>query len=489
MAKAAAGEVAEGDPQDRVVTIPNAISVVRLAGVPVFLWLVLGPRSQAGDGWAVALLISSGASDWLDGKIARALNQQSRLGQVLDPAADRLYIAATADRARHARDHPVVAGRAARGPRGADGRGARRAAPALVRGAAGQLRRQGGHAGLLYAFPLLFLGAHTASYSEIARIAGWAFAIWGTALYWVAAVLYVEQARRLYAGRTGGQPPAGDTAGGIRGETGRWAAVKAVVMAGGEGTRLRPMTANQPKPMLPVVNRPIMEHVLRLLRRHGFDRDRGHHVQFLASLVRNYFGDGEDLGMSLQYATEETPLGTAGSVKNAEDALRDEPFLVISGDALTDIDLSELVRFHKENGALVTVGLTRVPDPLEFGIIIIDDEGRIERFLEKPTWGQVFSDTVNTGIYVMEPEVLDEVPAGEVVDWSGEVLPAAAGPRRAAVRLGRRRLLGGRRHPRELPQGPGRRAGGPGAGRDRRLRGVARRLGRPRAPRSTRTRS
>jgi mannose-1-phosphate guanylyltransferase / phosphomannomutase len=185
---------------------------------------------------------------------------------------------------------------------------------------------------------------------------------------------------------------------------------------------LRPMTANQPKPMLPVVNRPIMEHVLRLLRRHGFD-ETVVTVQFLASMVRNYFGDGEDFGMSLQYATEETPLGTAGSVKNAEDALRDEPFLVISGDALTDIDLSELVRFHKDNGALVTVGLTRVPDPLEFGIVIVDDDGRVQRFLEKPTWGQVFSDTVNTGIYVMEPEVLSEFAAGEVADWSGDVFP------------------------------------------------------------------
>jgi mannose-1-phosphate guanylyltransferase/phosphomannomutase len=182
-------------------------------------------------------------------------------------------------------------------------------------------------------------------------------------------------------------------------------------MAGGEGTRLRPMTANQPKPLLPVANRPIMEHVLRLLRRHGFT-DTVVTVQFLAALVRNYFGDGEDFGMNLQYATEEMPLGTAGSVKNAEDALRDEPFLVISGDALTDIDLTAMVRFHKEQGALVTVGLTRVPDPLEFGIVIADEDGRIQRFLEKPTWGQVFSDTVNTGIYVMEPEVLAEVPTG-----------------------------------------------------------------------------
>ena len=193
-------------------------------------------------------------------------------------------------------------------------------------------------------------------------------------------------------------------------------------MAGGEGTRLRPMTANQPKPLLPVVNKPIMEHVLLLLKRHGFT-ETVVTVQFLASLVRNYFGDGEDVGMSLQYATEEMPLGTAGSVKNAEDELRADPFLVISGDALTDIDLSALVRYHKDNSALVTVALTRVPNPLEFGIIIVDEEGRIQRFLEKPTWGQVFSDTVNTGIYVMEPEVLAEVPAGVSVDWSGDVFP------------------------------------------------------------------
>jgi mannose-1-phosphate guanylyltransferase/phosphomannomutase len=198
--------------------------------------------------------------------------------------------------------------------------------------------------------------------------------------------------------------------------------VKAVVMAGGEGTRLRPMTSSMPKPLLPVVNRPIMEHVLRLLRRHGLT-DVVVTVQFLASLVRNYFGDGEELGMSISYATEEDPLGTAGSVKNAEDALRDETFLVISGDALTDIDLTSLVAFHRERGALVTVCLTRVPDPLEFGITILDDDGRVQRFLEKPTWGQVFSDTVNTGIYVMEPEVFDYVKPGENVDWSEDVFP------------------------------------------------------------------
>ncbi len=199
--------------------------------------------------------------------------------------------------------------------------------------------------------------------------------------------------------------------------------MRAVVMAGGGGTRLRPMTANLPKPLLPVVNRPIMEHVLRLLKRHGFD-ETVVTVQFLAAMVRTYFGDGDDLGMHLDYATEPTPLGTAGSVKNAQDALRDDPFLVISGDALTDIDLSGLVDFHRRHGALVTVALKSVPNPLEFGIVITDGDGRIERFLEKPTWGQVFSDTVNTGIYIMEPEVLASVPAGVPVDWSQDVFPA-----------------------------------------------------------------
>jgi mannose-1-phosphate guanylyltransferase/phosphomannomutase len=193
-------------------------------------------------------------------------------------------------------------------------------------------------------------------------------------------------------------------------------------MAGGEGSRLRPMTANLPKPLLPVANRPVMEHVLRLLRRHGVT-DTVVTLQFLASLVRNYFGDGDELGMSLQYATEQRPLGTAGSVKNAETALRDDTFLVLSGDALTDADLTKMIDFHRANGALVTVGLKSVPDPLEYGIVICDADGRVNRFLEKPTWGQVFSDTVNTGIYVMEPEVFAEVAADEEVDWSADVFP------------------------------------------------------------------
>jgi len=192
-------------------------------------------------------------------------------------------------------------------------------------------------------------------------------------------------------------------------------------MAGGEGTRLRPLTANQPKPMLPMANAPMAEHVVNLLRRHGFD-EIVVTVGFLASMIRTYFGDGSELGVRLVYATEETPLGTAGSVLNAIDELN-ERFLVISGDVVTDIDLTALVEFHDKRGAVATLALEAVENPLEFGIVIIDAEGRIERFLEKPGWGDVFSDTINTGIYVLEPEVFDWIPAGRAVDFSSEVFP------------------------------------------------------------------
>ena len=200
-------DVAAPDPMGRVWTIPNAISAARLLGVPVFLWLVLGPRSQVADWWAVGLLIAASASDWLDGKIARALNQQSRLGQLLDPAADRLYIVATvvALAIRGIIPWWLVAVLGAR--------------EVLLAGMLAVLRRRGwgalqvsfvGKAAtlcLLYAFPLLFIGAHASSYAETARVAGWAFAIWGSALYWCAGLLYIVQARRLLAAGPPGAPP------------------------------------------------------------------------------------------------------------------------------------------------------------------------------------------------------------------------------------------------------------------------------------------
>jgi mannose-1-phosphate guanylyltransferase / phosphomannomutase len=197
--------------------------------------------------------------------------------------------------------------------------------------------------------------------------------------------------------------------------------MKAVIMAGGEGTRLRPLTSNQPKPMLPLANRPMMEHVVALLRSHGFE-DVVVTVAFMANAIRNYFGDGSEFGVTMAYATEATPLGTAGSILNAREQL-EERFMVISGDVLTDMDLTAIVRTHDEKGALGTIALKSVEDPLEFGIVITDESGEIERFLEKPTWGQVFSDTINTGIYVLEPEIFDYIAPGKPVDFSADVFP------------------------------------------------------------------
>jgi mannose-1-phosphate guanylyltransferase / phosphomannomutase len=197
--------------------------------------------------------------------------------------------------------------------------------------------------------------------------------------------------------------------------------VKAVVMAGGEGTRLRPLTSNQPKPMVPIVGKPCIEHILELLKQHGLE-DVIVTVAFMPQAIRSYFGSGDTLGLRIEYSVEESPLGTAGSVRLASGRL-DETFLVISGDALCDVDLTDLIRFHREKQAAVTIGLKSVENPLEFGIVVTDEDGRVERFLEKPSWSQVFSDTINTGIYVLEPEVLRHVPADGPYDFSKELFP------------------------------------------------------------------
>jgi mannose-1-phosphate guanylyltransferase / phosphomannomutase len=197
--------------------------------------------------------------------------------------------------------------------------------------------------------------------------------------------------------------------------------MKAVVMAGGEGSRLRPLTSGIPKPLVPVVGKPVMEHILRLLRNHGIT-DVIVTLQYLGSAIRDYFGDGSDFGVDITYVVEDSPLGTAGSVKNAQEFLG-EPFIVISGDALTDIDLSKVMTYHQEKRAAATIVLTSVSNPLEYGVVITNPDGTINRFLEKPSWGEVFSDQVNTGIYVVEPEVLDLLPPSTVVDWSSDVFP------------------------------------------------------------------
>ncbi|WHH58874.1 sugar phosphate nucleotidyltransferase [Petroclostridium sp. X23] len=197
--------------------------------------------------------------------------------------------------------------------------------------------------------------------------------------------------------------------------------MKAIIMAGGEGTRLRPLTCSRPKPMVPVMNKPVMEHIINLLKKHHIT-EIGVTLQYMPEIIQEYFGDGHDFGVNIRYFIEETPLGTAGSVKNAEEFL-DDTFIVISGDALTDIDLEEAIRYHSEKKAVATLVLTRVNVPLEYGVVVTDGHGRITRFLEKPSWSEVFSDTVNTGIYILNPKVLNYFKSGEMFDFSKDLFP------------------------------------------------------------------
>lgn len=198
--------------------------------------------------------------------------------------------------------------------------------------------------------------------------------------------------------------------------------MRAVLMAGGSGTRLRPLTCDLPKPMVPILNRPIAEHIINLLKRNGINEIVAT-LYYLPDIMRDYFQDGSEFGVQMTYAVEEDqPLGTAGCVKNIADLL-DDTFLVISGDGITDFDLQEAIRFHKEKGAKATLVLAHVPNPVEFGVVITDNENRIKRFLEKPSTSEIFSDTVNTGTYILEPEVLDYLPANQETDFSKDLFP------------------------------------------------------------------
>jgi mannose-1-phosphate guanylyltransferase/phosphomannomutase len=192
-------------------------------------------------------------------------------------------------------------------------------------------------------------------------------------------------------------------------------------MAGGEGSRLRPLTIGRPKPMVPVVNKSVIGHLFDLLKHHGITEVIVT-LRYMASFIQDYFDDGSSIGMKITYSIEEAPLGTAGSVKHAARYL-DDTFIVISGDALTDFNLGEIVRVHKERRALASITLTRVTNPLEFGVIVTEPDGQITQFLEKPSWGEIISDTVNTGLYVLEPEVLDMIPDGTTYDFAGELFP------------------------------------------------------------------
>lgn len=195
--------------------------------------------------------------------------------------------------------------------------------------------------------------------------------------------------------------------------------MKAIIMAGGEGSRLRPLTCTRPKPMVPLLDRPVLAYSLELLRRHGV-REAAATLMYLPECVTGWLGDGSRFGLNVRCYIEETPMGTAGSVRRARDFL-DETFVVLSGDGVTDCDLSAAYAWHKEHAALATVVLKHVEHPLEYGVVIADANGRVTRFVEKPGWGEVFSDTVNTGIYILEPEVLDMIPENIPFDFSRDL--------------------------------------------------------------------
>ncbi|MHB8567032.1 MAG: sugar phosphate nucleotidyltransferase [Nitrososphaerales archaeon] len=197
--------------------------------------------------------------------------------------------------------------------------------------------------------------------------------------------------------------------------------MQAVVLAGGEGSRLRPLTSTRPKPLVPVVNRPILWHVLQLLKKHNIS-ETFITLHYLADQITTAFGDGSNEDLRISYSFEDKPLGTAGSVKALESELKGS-FIVISGDVMTDFDLSELIAFHNKKGGIVTIGLARVENPLEYGVVLTDDEGKVTIFLEKPGWSEVFSDTVNSGIYIIEPEALKYIEIDRSFDFSKDLFP------------------------------------------------------------------
>ncbi|MBI4371806.1 MAG: NDP-sugar synthase [Elusimicrobia bacterium] len=197
---------------------------------------------------------------------------------------------------------------------------------------------------------------------------------------------------------------------------------KAMVLAAGAGTRLRPLTYEMPKPMVPVVNRPVIHHVLDNLLKHGVEEVMVN-LHAHPEQVRGYCGDGSRWSLGLRYSLEPKLMGTAGAVKRAEKFFRGGPFFVMSGDGLSDIDLTAMHAFHRRRGAVATMAVKRVDARFDYGVTLMDGAQRIKGFLEKPSWGDVFSNKVNTGIYLFEPEVLRLMPSGRPYDFGRELWP------------------------------------------------------------------
>lgn len=197
--------------------------------------------------------------------------------------------------------------------------------------------------------------------------------------------------------------------------------MKAMILAAGVGSRLDPLTRHIPKPMVPIVNRPVMEHIIELLAQHGF-KDIMVNLHYLADQIEGYFGDGSKWGVQIHYSREEKLWGDAGSVKRCE-SFFDDTFLVVGGDDIADIDLTRMLRLHREKKALATIALSLVDDPSEYGIALLNDRGRITRFLEKPRGEVIFSNTANTGVYIFEPQIFELIPRGVAYGFGHNVFP------------------------------------------------------------------
>lgn len=197
--------------------------------------------------------------------------------------------------------------------------------------------------------------------------------------------------------------------------------MKAMIMAAGVGSRLMPLTMQIPKPMVPMANRPLMQNIVEVLHKHGFNEIIAN-LHYHADIIEDYFGDGSNFGVTMSYSKEQELLGTAGGVKNCEWFL-DDTFVVMSGDALTDVDLTDLLNAHKNNGALATIALKQVDEVEHFGVVITDENGRINRFQEKPRPEEALSNLANTGIYIFEPEIFKYIPARQFYDFGKQVFP------------------------------------------------------------------
>ena len=198
--------------------------------------------------------------------------------------------------------------------------------------------------------------------------------------------------------------------------------MKAVVMAGGFGTRIQPLTHSRPKPMLPIMNKPMMEHTMMMLKDLGIEEFIVL-LYFKPEVIKDYFGDGSDFGIKISYVVPDDDYGTAGAVKLAQEYIGDDNFIIISGDLVTDFDFKKLFDFHEAKKSKLSIGLTSVENPLQFGVVIANEDNVIEKFLEKPSWGEVFSDTINTGIYIIESEILNYIPERENFDFAKDLFP------------------------------------------------------------------